>query len=131
MFNFFKRKPSAESTQTTPPLGMWQLSEDEQLLEEIGEYTYDRLERMKVDLKRRKFRDKDGKKYDIGQIAQRLHAAKPNMPTEDIEVSVMSWLEEAYEPEGITDGDQEEQAQLQIEAWLESHEEARQESETG
>lgn len=50
------------------------------------------------------------------------------MPVEDIEDSVMSWLVEAYEPAGITDGDMEEEAQLKIEAWLEAHEETRQAS---
>lgn len=50
------------------------------------------------------------------------------MSAEAIEISVMSWLEEAHEPESITDGDHEEQAQLKFDACLESHEEARQES---
>lgn len=53
------------------------------------------------------------------------------MPVEDIEDSVTSWLVEAYEPEGIIDGDMEEEAQLKIEAWLEAHEEIRQASEIG
>jgi len=37
----------------------------------------------------------------------------------------MSWLEEAYEPEGIAGGDMEEAAQMKIRAWLEAHEETR------
>ncbi len=51
------------------------------------------------------------------------------MPIQYIEDSVMSWLEEAYMPDDITDGDEEEEAQMKIEAWLEAHEEARQASE--
>ncbi len=36
----------------------------------------------------------------------------------------MEWLEETYEPEGITDGDMEEAAQLKVEAWMAAHEES-------
>ncbi len=129
MFSFFKRKARTEPTPTVSPASMWELSEEDELLDQIGVYTYDKLETLKVDLKRRKFIGKDGKALNIDQIAQRLHKAKPHMPVEDIEDSVMSWLVEAYEPEGITDGDMEEEAQLQVEAWLEVHEETRQPSE--
>ena len=40
----------------------------------------------------------------------------------------MSWLEVAYMPEDITDGDEEEDVQIKIEAWLDAHEQARQTS---
>ncbi len=43
----------------------------------------------------------------------------------------MSWLVEACEPEGITYGDMEVEAQLKIEAWLEAHKESCQTSEIG
>ncbi len=131
MFSFFKRKANTESAPPASSMGMWELSEDEQLLDQIGEYTYAKLEAMKVDLERRKFKSKDGKALSIGQVAQRLHKTKPHMPIQYIEDSVMSWLEEAYMPEDITDGDEEEEAQMKIEAWLEAHEEARQDTETG
>jgi hypothetical protein len=129
MFSFFKRKSPTESTPVASSMSPWELSEDEQLLDQIGEYTYAKLKRMKVNLNRRKFKDKEGRALSIGQVAQRLHKAKPHMPLHHIEDSVMSWLEEAYEPEGITDGDMEEEAQLKIEAWLEAHDQARQTSE--
>lgn len=129
MFSFFKRKAHADSTSASTPMCPWELTEDEQLLDQIGEYTYAKLEKMKVDLKLEKFKAKDGKALSIGQVAQQLHQAKPHMPLHHIEDSVMSWLEEAYEPEGITDGDMEEAVQLKIEAWLEAYEETRQTSE--
>ncbi len=131
MFSFFKRKTRIEPTPTVSSVGMWELSEEDALLDQIGVYTYDKLDTLKVDLKRRKFIWKDGKALSIDQVARRLHKAKSHMPVEDIEDSVMSWLVEAYEPEGITDGDMEEEAQLKIEAWLEAHEETRQTSEIG
>lgn len=131
MFGFFKRKTHTESTDTDVPSSPWELSDDEELLDQIGEYTYARLDAQKVNLQRRKFIWKDGKALDIGQVAQRLHKAKPRMPVHHIEDAVMSWLEEAYEPEGIIDGDMEEAAQLKIEAWLEAHEESRVTSEYG
>ncbi len=43
----------------------------------------------------------------------------------------MSWLVETYEPEGMTDGDMEEEARVKIKAGLETHEETRQASEFG
>lgn len=131
MFGFFTRKAHADTTPASTPMNPWELSEDEQLLDQIGEYTYAKLEKMKVDLKHETFKAKDGNALSISQVAQRLHQAKPHMPLHHIEDSVMSWLEEAYEPEGIIDGDMEEAAQLKIEAWLEAHEEARQLSEIG
>ena len=130
MFGFFKRKAHTDSTPVAMEMSPWQMSEEEEeeeeLIDQIGEYTYAKLERMKVDLKGHKFKAKDGKALSIDQVARRLHRAKPHIPLLHIEDSVMSWLEEAYEPEGITDGDMEEEAQMKIETWLEAHEEARQ-----
>jgi len=131
MFSFFKRKAHTEFTPTDSSMSMWVLSEDERQLDQIGEYVYAKLNRMKVDLKHRQFKGKDGKALSIDQVAQRLHKAKPHMPAHHIEDSVMGWLEEAYEPEGITDGDMEEEAQMKIDAWLEAHEQTRQASEIG
>ena len=84
MFSFFKRKAHAESNATVPSISMWELSEEQQLLDQIGDYMYAKLEAMKVDLKRRKFKGKDGKALSIGQVAQRLHKAKPHMPIQYI-----------------------------------------------
>ncbi len=39
------------------------------------------------------------------------------MPVNDIEDSVMSWLVEAYEPEGMSDRYMEEETQLKNEGW--------------
>lgn len=128
MFSFFKRK-ATDAVSAASSISPWELSEDEQWLDQIGEYTYSKLEGLKVNLKQRKFIWRGGRALDIGQVAKRLHKSRPDMPVDLIEDSVMSWLEEAYEPEGITDGDMEEQAQLDIEAWLEAHDDARQVSE--
>ena len=130
MFSFFKRKASAESTPTIAPMSPWELSEEDQLLEEIGEYTYAKLEKVRVDLEHRKFIWKKGKALSIDQVAQRLHTAKPHMPVDDIEDSVTSWLEEAYLPDDITDGDEEERILMQVQGWLEAHEVTRQISES-
>ncbi len=130
MFSFFKRKASAESTPTIAPMSPWELSEEDQLLEEIGEYTYAKLEKVGVDLEHRKFIWKKGKALSIDQVAQRLHTAKPHMPVDDIEDSVTSWLEEAYLPDDITDGDEEERILMQVQGWLEAHEVTRQISES-
>lgn len=128
MFSFFKRE-ATDAVSAASSISPWELSEDEQWLDQIGEYTYSKLEGLKVNLKQRKFIWRGGRALDIGQVAKRLHKSRPDMPVDLIEDSVMSWLEEAYEPEGITDGDMEEQAQLDIEAWLEAHDDARQVSE--
>lgn len=128
MFSFFKRE-ATDAVSAASSISPWELSEDEQWLDQIGEYTYSKLEGLKVNLKQRKFIWRGGRALDIGQVAKRLHKSRPDMPVDLIEDSVMSWLEEAYEPEGITDGDMEEQAQLEIEAWLEAHDDARQVSE--
>ncbi len=83
-----------------------------------------------MDLEHRKFIWKKGKALSIDQVAQRLHTAKPHMPVDDIEDSVTSWLEEAYLPDDITDGDEEERILMQVQGWLEAHEVTRQISES-
>ncbi len=122
MFGFFKRKltPSANDMTSSDP---WTLSEDEQLEDDVGVYTYDALERIKVDVKRRKFIWKGGKKLSIEQVAERLHKAKPDMPLEYIEDAVIGWLEEASMPGDLDDGDAEHEHQERIEAWIEAHNE--------
>jgi hypothetical protein len=129
MFGFFKRKAQADSTVTSEALGPWGLSEDEALLEQVSEYTYVQLDRLKVDLGNQKFKTKDGEALGIGELAQRLRSGKPDMPLQHIEDSIMSWLEEAFEPEGILDGDMEEAAEMAVAAWLEAYEEDRSKSE--
>jgi len=126
MFNFFKRKAHTQPATEVAPLGPWELSEKDKLLEEIGAYTYDKLETLRVDLKARKFIWKNGDALSIDQLAQRLQKAKPNMPVDDIEDSVTDWLGEAYLPDDITDGDEEERVILEVQAWVEAHQQSRQ-----
>ncbi len=109
MFRLLTRKARTEPAPTVSLLGMWELSEEIKLLDKFGAYSYAKLETLKVDLKRQISIWKDGKARSIVQVAQRLNMAKPHVPIED---SVMSGLVEAYEPEGITDGNMEEDALL-------------------
>lgn len=79
MFKFFKRKAHTEPTAS--PASVWELSEEDELLDQIGVYTYDKLDTLKVDLERRKFIWKDGKALTIDQVAQRLHKANRTCPS--------------------------------------------------
>lgn len=127
MFGFLKRLLlKTDSTPST--VDPWSLSEDEQLIDDVGVYTYDALEHVKLDIKRHKFIWKGGKKLSIDQVAERLHQAKPDMPLELIENDVMEWLGEASMPEDLADGDEEERWQNQIEAWVDAHTEKRKSS---
>jgi len=127
MFGFLKRL-LLQTDSTPSTVDPWALSEDEQLIDDVGVYTYDALEHVKVDIKRRKFIWNGGKKLSIDEVAVRLHQAKPDMPLELIENDVMEWLGEASMPEDLADGDEEERWQNQIEAWVDSHAEKRESS---
>lgn len=124
MFGFLKRLMThADSRSST--MDPWVLSEDEQLIDDVGVYTYDKMEHVKVDVKRRKFIFKGGKKLSINQVAERLHQANTDMPLELIEDAVMEWLTEASMPDDLADGDAEDQWIHQTEAWVEAHTEKR------
>ncbi len=124
MFGLLKRLMArADSKALT--IDPWVLSEEEQLIDDVGVYTYDALERVKVDVKRHKFVWKGGKKLSINQVAERLHQANTDMPLELIEDAVMQWLTEASMPDNLADGDAEDDWIHQTEAWVEAHTEKR------
>lgn len=124
MFGFLKRLMTHADTRSST-MDPWALSEDEQLIDHVGVYTYDELEHVKVDIKRRKFIFKGGKKLSINQVAERLHQANTDMPLELIEDAVMEWLTEASMPDDLADGDAEDQWIHHTEAWVEAHSKKR------
>lgn len=131
MFSFFNKKThTPPSTQFALP-GPWVLSENDQLLEEIGEYTSNKLETMCADFEASKSICKNGDALSISQLSKRLHETKLNMPVENTEDSITDWLIEAYSPEDIADGDEEERIFLEVEAWVEAHRQPYQISKTG
>ena len=59
----------------------------------IFDLVFDALEHAGVDAKRRKIVWDDGKRLSIEQSVERIHAAHPDVPRDQIESHVCGWLE--------------------------------------
>jgi len=120
LFDIFKRKRS--DTDEGVPASMFdeidQAHEEE--LERIGEYLEERLERVKVDARRRKFVLAKGRALGIAELARTIHKEQPDMALDDIEQCVTDWLEQSYWPEGVSEA-QMGKLQTRIEDWVEDH----------
>ena len=60
---------------------------------EALDLVFDALEHAGVDAKRRKIVWDDGKRLSIEQSVERIHAAHPDVPRDQIESHVCGWLE--------------------------------------
>jgi len=122
MFGFFRRK---QSDAAAPSGSMWdEIDQDhEQLLADISKHLEQRMQRMKVDVNRRRFVTRDGKLTTISGLARRIHTENPHMPVTVIEECIADWLEQSYWPRGMSEAKMERQ-QVKIEAWIQAHWEA-------
>jgi len=120
MFGFFKRKPREVDQQISGAMFDEIDQEHEELMARISDYLDARLERMKVDVRRRRFVTRSGKAMDIGALARSVHNKKPDMPIDDIEQCVIDWLEQSYCPEGLSEEEMEKQEE-RVERWIEAH----------
>lgn len=121
MFGLFKKKTGLAAEPGVSAAGWMRLSEDEELIDRVDEYTYTKLDRLKVDLEKRVFIWKATEPLTIEQLSQRLHSKNTVMPQELVEASVINWLEEAYMPDDIEDGDEEQAAMDAIEMWIDEY----------
>jgi len=123
MFGWFKRsKPETMELEHDTIEAMFDEvdSDEEGELGLIREHTSDILETLQVDIKRRQFLFSDGTSLSITELTRRIHKADPTMPTDDIDLCITEWLEQAYVPEGISIKKME-KLQASIEAWVEDH----------
>jgi hypothetical protein len=97
--------------------------EDERLLEDI-DVVLSFLTKADVDARRRKIIWEDGQRLSITQSARRIHAAHPDLSLEQIEDSVIGWLEMEFAPETYSEEQLDELDRL-TEKWVDSHQSAR------
>ena len=71
----------------------WMDSPEGQHSIEALDLVFDALEHAGVDAKRRKIVWDDGKRLSIEQSVERIHAAHPDVPRDQIESHVCGWLE--------------------------------------
>ena len=71
----------------------WMDSPEGQHSIEVLDLIFDALEHAGVDAKRRKIVWDDGKRLSIEQSVERIHAAHPDVPRDQIESHVCGWLE--------------------------------------
>ena len=71
----------------------WMDSPEGQHSIEALDLVFDALEHAGVDAKRRKIVWDDGKRLSIEQSVERIHAAHPDVPRDQIEGHVCGWLE--------------------------------------
>ncbi|ASJ73891.1 hypothetical protein [Granulosicoccus antarcticus] len=127
MFGFFKRcKPVTLELDSATIEAMFDEVNlpDEREYERISEHVADLLDTLKVDINNRKFVWKNGTALGITELTQHIHNAEPAMAVDEVDMCITHWLEEAYCPEGISEG-QMEKLQVKIENWIEDHQNER------
>ena len=91
-------------------------SSEGQLSIEARDLAFSALEDAGVDAKGRKIVWSDGARLSIEESAERIHAANPDVPRDQIEERVVGWLENCA-PEGYSESQLEELDRL-TEQWL-------------
>ena len=97
--------------------------EDERTLEDI-DVVLSFLKKADVDARRRKIIWDDGQRLSITQSARRIHAAHPDLSLQQIEDSVIGWLEMEFAPETYSEAQLDELDRL-TEKWVDNHHAAR------
>ena len=87
------------------------------LYSEVREALWPLLETLHVDAKKRKIIWPDGKRLDLDESAQNIHADYPDFPREIIQSRLISWLEMDYAPESYSPEQLEELDRL-TERWI-------------
>lgn len=99
----------------------WMSSPEGQLYDEISETVSFALEKADVDAKKRKIIWEDGTRLSLTESAQRIYAEHPDFPLDQIEESVISWLEGGFAPDTYSEKQLEELDRL-TEKWIDDHE---------
>ena len=77
-------------------------SPEGELYSEVRETLWPLLQALQVDAKQRKLIWPDGKRLDLDESVQNIHANYPEFPRELIESRLISWLEMEYAPESYS-----------------------------
>ena len=91
-----------------------------QLADEVREVTWQLLEKVDVDAKKRKLIWDDGRRLSIDESVQRIHALCPEYPVDLVEGRLISWLEGEFAPKNYSQEQLDELDQL-TEKWVDDH----------
>ena len=92
-------------------------SPEGELYSEVRETLWPLLQELHVDAKQRKIIWPDGKRLDLDESVQNIHADYPEFPRELIESRLISWLDSEYAPPSYTPEQFEELDRL-TERWI-------------
>ena len=95
-------------------------SPEGQLSDEVREVTWQLLEKVDVDAKKRQLIWEDGRRLSIDESVQRIHAQCPEYPVDLIESCLISWLEGEFAPKSYSLEQLEELDRL-TEEWVDDH----------
>ena len=91
-----------------------------QLADEVREVTWQLLEKVDVDARKRKLIWEDGRRLSIDESGQCIHALCPEYPVDLIEGRLISWLEGEFAPKSYSQEQLDELDQL-TEKWVDDH----------
>ena len=95
----------------------WMDSAEGQLSMEVDDCVNELLSEVEVDAKERKILWPDGARLSISESVKRIHGGYSQYPLDEIEDSVICWLEGGYTPESYTT-EQLEELDILVEDWL-------------
>lgn len=99
----------------------WMNSPEGELSDEARETVWTLLEKADVDAKNRKIIWEDGKRLSITESVQRIHTHYPELPLEEIETHLITWLEMEFAPPTYSEKQLDELDRL-TEKWIDDHE---------
>ena len=95
-------------------------SPEGELSSEVRETLWPLLQTLQVDAKQRKLIWPDGKRLDLDESVQNIHADYPEFPRELIQSRLISWLDSEYAPPSYTPEQLDELDRL-TERWINDH----------
>lgn len=118
-----KRRSKHSAEDDTPEdLEQWGAgSPDEEGLGEVPDMLWQLMEDVQLDARARRFIWPDGKRLSFAQATQRIRAQHKDLSPEEIERSLISWIEN-YAPAGASD-DQLDELDILLDQWVDELEE--------
>jgi len=129
LFKLMRATPPSEGAQpksaeqSTYQLG-WYALEEEKIWGDMEDAIGESLDRVKVHVKNRRLIWRRSKKANrsltLAESITHLHKLHPEYSVEDVQGSLLSWMEECSHPGNVTE-EQMEEFDQQLEAWIEEH----------
>jgi hypothetical protein len=98
----------------------WMDSPDGQQYNEISGVLWKLMEGVHLDAQRRQLIWPDSKRLDLDQSVQRIQKLHPDFPRDDVEESIINWIEMGYDPENYSEKQLDELDKL-TERWIADH----------